>query len=68
MLPLGAGLSIGLVASLGVNRLLEAELVQVSPSPDRARRRIGRVDRCLDARLPRACAPRVDPVVALRPE
>ena len=32
MLPLAIGLTIGLAASLAVNRLLESQLVQVSPA------------------------------------
>jgi putative ABC transport system permease protein len=69
MLPLGIGLAIGLTASLAVNRLLKAELVQVSPS-DPITLAVASAVLILAATLgcliPARRAMRVDPVVALR--
>ncbi len=71
MLPLGIGLTIGLAASLAVNRLLRAELVQVSPS-DPVTLVIASAALILSATLgcliPARRAMQVDPVVALRHE
>jgi len=71
LLPLAIGLAIGLVASFAVNRLLETQLVRVSPSDPAtlalasatliAASMIG----CL---IPARRAMRVDPIVALRSE
>ena len=71
MLPLGIGLAIGLAASLAVNRLLQAMLVQVSPS-DPITLVVASATLVLSAGLgcliPARRAMRVDPVVALRNE
>ena len=71
MLPLGIGLAIGLAASFGVNRVLKAELVQVSPS-DPITLFIASAVLILSATLgcliPARRAMRVDPLVALRHE
>jgi putative ABC transport system permease protein len=71
MRPLGIGLTIGLVASVAVNRVLSAELVQVSPA-DPTTLVLASVLLVLSAALgcwiPARCAMRVDPVVALRHE
>jgi putative ABC transport system permease protein len=71
MLPLGIGLIIGLAASLAVNRLLAAELVQVSPSDPLALAAASAtlvVSAALGCLIPARRAMRVDPVVALRHE
>jgi putative ABC transport system permease protein len=69
MLPLGIGLIVGLPASFGVNRLLKAELVLVSPA-DPTTLLIASTALILAALLgcliPARRAMRVDPVVALR--
>lgn len=69
MLPLSIGLAIGLAASLAVNRLLKAELVQISPS-DPVTLIVASAVLILAAMLgcliPARRAMRVDPVVALR--
>jgi len=71
MVPLGIGLALGLTASLAINRLLEAELVRVSPSDPltlavaSAVLVIAAVLGCL---IPARRALWVDPVVALRNE
>jgi predicted permease len=71
MLPLGIGLSIGLAASFAVNRLLKAELVQVSPS-DPITLVVASAALILSATLgcliPARRAMSVDPLVALRHE
>jgi putative ABC transport system permease protein len=71
MLPLGIGLAIGLTVSLAVNRVLKAELVQVSPS-DPITLIVASAVLILAAMLgcliPARRAMRVDPVVALRHE
>jgi ABC-type antimicrobial peptide transport system permease subunit len=71
MLPLGIGLAIGLAASLAVNRVLKAELVQVSPS-DPITLVVASAVLILSAMLgcliPARRAMDVDPVVALRHE
>ncbi len=69
LLPVGVGLAIGLALSLAVNRLLQAQLVQVSPSDPIT---LGAVSAALIAAallgclIPARRAIRVDPVVALR--
>jgi predicted permease len=69
--PLGIGLGIGLAASLVVNRLLQAELVQVSPS-DPLSLTVASIAliaaALLGCLIPTRRAMRVDPVVALRQE
>jgi putative ABC transport system permease protein len=71
MLPLGIGLAIGLAASLAVNRLLKAELVQISPS-DPITLLVASAALIFSATLgcliPARRAMRVDPVIALRHE
>ncbi len=71
MLPIGIGLAMGLTASLAVNPLLKAELVQVSPS-DPITLIVASTVLVLSAALgcwiPARRAMRVDPVVALRYE
>jgi predicted permease len=71
MLPLGIGLSIGLAASLAVNRLLQSMLIQVSPS-DPITLVVASTVLILSAALgcliPARRAMRVDPAVALRNE
>jgi ABC-type antimicrobial peptide transport system permease subunit len=71
MLPLGVGLAIGLAASLAVNRLLKAELVQVSPADPITLVVTSAVlilSAALGCLIPARRAMRVDPVVALRYE
>jgi putative ABC transport system permease protein len=69
MLPVAIGLTIGLAASLVVNRVLTAELVQVSPADPvtfvvaSASLIAAAMFGCL---IPVRQATRVDPVVALR--
>ncbi len=69
MLPLGIGLSIGLVASLAVNRVLKSQLVNVSPS-DPVTLVVASAALVFAATLgcfiPARRAMRVDPVDALR--
>jgi predicted permease len=71
MLPLGMGLAAGLAASLAVNRVLKAALVQVSPS-DPVTLIVASAVLILAAALgcwiPARRAMRVDPVTALRHE
>jgi len=71
MLPVGAGLIIGLVASLGVNRLLKAQLVSVSPA-DPVTLVVASSVLILAATLgcliPARRATKVDPAIALRYE
>jgi putative ABC transport system permease protein len=69
--PLGIGLAAGLAASFAVNRLLEAELVQVSPADPLALVGASAVlifSAALGCFIPARRATRVDPVVALRHE
>jgi ABC-type antimicrobial peptide transport system permease subunit len=71
MLPLAIGLSIGLVGSLAVNRVLQAELVQVSPSDPLTLMVASSVlilAAALGCWIPARRALRVDPLVALRHE
>ena len=69
LLPLGAGLGVGLVGSVGVNRLLQAQMVEVSPADPTALviasavLVLSAVTGCL---IPIHRAVRVDPVIALR--
>jgi putative ABC transport system permease protein len=69
MIPLGIGLTIGLAASLVVNRLLSSLLIQVSPADPVALTvaasmlMLAAILGCL---IPARRAMRVDPVVALR--
>jgi predicted permease len=69
LLPLGAGLAIGLAASLGVNRILESQLVGVSPS-DPATLIVAScvlaVCATLGCVLPARRAMSVDPLIALK--
>jgi putative ABC transport system permease protein len=69
MLPVGIGLAIGLALSVAVNRVLKAELVQVSPG-DPAALVVSSAALILSAALgcwiPARRAMRVDPAVALR--
>jgi ABC-type antimicrobial peptide transport system permease subunit len=71
MLPVGIGLAIGLAASFAVNRVLKAELVQVSPT-DPVTLVVASAVLILAAMLgcliPARRATRVDPVIALRHE
>jgi putative ABC transport system permease protein len=71
MLPLGIGLALGLAGSLAVNRVLKAELVQVSPS-DPITLIVASAVLILAALLgcliPARRAVHVDPVAALRHE
>ena len=71
MLPVGMGLTIGLAASLALNRLLQAELVQVSAG-DPLVFVVTSVTLMMSAGLgcylPARRAARVDPLVALRYE
>lgn len=71
MIPLGIGLAIGLAASLGVNRLLQSMLIQVSPSDPitlAAASAVLILAAALGCLVPALRAMRVDPVVALRHE
>jgi putative ABC transport system permease protein len=71
LLPLGLGLTIGLAASLAVNRVLASLLVQVSPADPislvvaSAALAVSATLGCL---IPARRAMRVDPIVALRHE
>jgi ABC-type antimicrobial peptide transport system permease subunit len=69
MLPLGSGLTLGLIATFAVNRVLKSFLVEVSPS-DPISLALACVVLILAAMLgcliPARRAMRVDPVVALR--
>jgi putative ABC transport system permease protein len=69
LLPAGAGLGIGLAASLAVNRLLASALVQVSPAdPISLAAAAGALvfAAVLGSLIPARRAVRVDPIVALR--
>jgi predicted permease len=69
--PVGAGLAIGLAASFAVNRLLKAELVQVSPNDPTALFTASALlvwSATLGCLIPARRAMRVDPAVALRHE
>ncbi|MBV9506745.1 MAG: ABC transporter permease [Acidobacteriia bacterium] len=71
LVPLGIGLVIGLAGSFGLNRVLKAELVNVSPSDPVTVALSSAVLICaalLGCWLPARRAMRVDPVVALRYE
>jgi predicted permease len=69
LLPSAIGLTIGLVASLGINRMLASQLVQVSPW-DPATLAMAALTMSLAAGvgclIPALRAVRVDPIVALR--
>jgi putative ABC transport system permease protein len=71
MIPLTIGLIVGLVAAMGVNRVLKSQLVQVSPA-DPLTLVVASAALILAATLgcliPARRAMRVDPVVALRHE
>jgi ABC-type antimicrobial peptide transport system permease subunit len=69
ILPSGIGLMIGLAASFAVNRVLKAELVQVSPSDPVTLAAVSAtliMAATLGSLIPARRAMRVDPVVALR--
>jgi putative ABC transport system permease protein len=69
MLPAGAGLLLGLMASAGVNRLLAAQLVQVSPADPLTLALVAATlvaSAALGCLIPARRAARVDPLVALR--
>jgi putative ABC transport system permease protein len=69
--PLGVGLAVGLAASLAVNRVLKAELVQVSPNDPTtliAASAVLVLSATLGCLIPARRAMRVDPAVALRHE
>jgi ABC-type antimicrobial peptide transport system permease subunit len=69
MLPVGVGLLIGLVLSLGVNRLLQSQLVSVSPHDPltlSAATVVLILVALVGCQIPARRAIRVDPVVALR--
>jgi ABC-type antimicrobial peptide transport system permease subunit len=71
ILPLGAGLAVGLVASSAVNRLLESQLVGVSPADPITLVAASAVllgAAALGCLIPARRAMRVDPVIALRHE
>ena len=71
MLPFGVGLTVGLLASLAVNPVLKAELVQVSPSDPLTLVVVSAVlflAALMGCLIPARRAMRVDPVVALRTE
>jgi len=71
MVQAGTGLAIGLAASLAVNRLLRAELVQVSPGDPLVLLGASAaliVSVALGCAIPARRAARVDPLVALRYE
>jgi predicted permease len=71
MLPVAIGLAIGLVASLGVNRILQSQLVGVSPY-DPVTFALGAIAliavALIGCGIPVRRAMRVDPAVALRQE
>jgi ABC-type antimicrobial peptide transport system permease subunit len=69
MLPLGIGLTIGMAAWFAVNRVLRAELVQVSPDDPITLTTVSAaliVTAILGCLIPARRATRVDPVAALR--
>jgi putative ABC transport system permease protein len=69
MMPLAIGLTVGLAASLAVNRLLSSLLIQVSPADPVtlvAASAILMLSATLGCLIPARRAVRVDPVVALR--
>jgi putative ABC transport system permease protein len=71
MVPLGIGLIAGLAASFAVNRVLETELVAVSPADPAVLAGASAVlifSAALGCLIPARRATRVDPVVALRHE
>lgn len=71
MLPLGIGLAIGLAGSFAVNRLLQSQLVSVSPSDPITLAVASGVlifAATLGCLIPARRAMRVDPVIALRHE
>jgi hypothetical protein len=71
MLPVAIGLAIGLIASLGVNRILQSQLIGVSPD-DPVTFVVGAMVliavALIGCRIPVRRAMRVDPAVALRQE
>ena len=71
MAPLGIGLAIGLIGSLGINRLLQLQLIQVSPG-DPLTYAIATVvlvaSAALGCWIPARRAMTVDPAIALRHE
>jgi predicted permease len=69
--PLAIGLTVGLAASFAVNRMLEAELVQVSPADPLTLAAASAtlvVSAALGCLIPARRAMRIDPVIALRHE
>lgn len=71
MIPLAVGLAIGIVGSLGVNRILKSELIDVSPADPLTFLVAASVlilAATLGCWIPARRAMRVDPVVALRHE
>jgi putative ABC transport system permease protein len=71
MVPLGIGLTFGLAASFAVNRVLEAELVEVSPADPItlvAASAALVLSATLGCLIPARRAMRVDPIIALRHE
>ena len=70
-IPLGIGLAIGLAASFGVNRVLRAQLVHVSPADPGTYIAASAVlifAALFGCWIPARRATRVDPMVALRYE
>lgn len=71
MLPVGAGLAIGLASSFGVNRILKAAVVDISPSDPLtllAASSLLILAAALGCLIPALRAMQVDPVLALRHE
>ena len=69
LLPLGIGLAIGLAGSLGINRLLQSQLVEVSPGDPLTYGIATMVlvaSAVLGCWIPARRAMRLDPLVALR--
>jgi predicted permease len=69
--PIGMGLAFGIAASLGVNRILKSQLVQVSPSDPMTlmvAAAVLVVSAAIGCWIPARRAALVDPVVALRSE